>query len=325
MNLQRYRVTGGGALFGLALVVTGAAAFLTANNLLFLIFSAMFALLLVSGFLSRLILSGLELELLLPEHVCARAATPARIRLRNLKRITPSFSIELAGRGDSAILRKPVYFPLVPGRAVVEAEVEVTFPVRGSHRDNLFVLSTRFPFGFVRRTTMVTLRRETVVYPAMHPTARIEEILAAATGEAETSVRGAGFDFYRIRPYLSSDSARMVDWKSTAHTGELQVREFAREERRLIEIYLDRYAKPEETAKFERALEECSFLVWHLAERQFAIRFLSQSCDLDEIFAILRYLALAQPLAFRDTLNRSETAEDWRSRDMMRIVIGANE
>ena len=68
----RNRVTRGGALFAMALALTGAGAFASGNNLLFLIFSAMLALLLVSDFLSRLVLSGLELELLLPEHVSAR-------------------------------------------------------------------------------------------------------------------------------------------------------------------------------------------------------------------------------------------------------------
>src|SRR6202042_1361997 len=118
----RYRVTSGGALFMLALALTGAGAFLSGNNLLFLVFAAMLALILVSGFLSRLVLSGLELELLLPEHVSARVATPARIRLRNVKRLTSSFSIELAGipasnNGTPSILTTPIYFPVIPGRA----------------------------------------------------------------------------------------------------------------------------------------------------------------------------------------------------------------
>ena len=63
----------------LALALTGAGAFLSGNNLLFLVFAAMMALLLVSGFISRLVLSGLELELLLPENVSARMPTAARI------------------------------------------------------------------------------------------------------------------------------------------------------------------------------------------------------------------------------------------------------
>src|SRR5271154_2049657 len=150
----RYRVTSGGALFMLALALTGAGAFL----------------------------SGLELELLLPEHVSARMPTQARERIRHLKRLTPSFSIELAGQPGSidnspSILKTPVYFPFISGRRAIEAPVDVVFPDRGRHRENLFVISTKFPFGFLRKSTTVALRRETIVYPALEPGDGLEPLL----------------------------------------------------------------------------------------------------------------------------------------------------
>ena len=301
----RYRITGTGVLFVLAVALTGAGAFLSANNLLFLIFSAMLALLLVSGFLSRLVLSGLELELLLPEHVAARAPTPARVRIRNLKRLTPSFSIELAGRRDTvnntpSILGAPLYFPLIPGRTVVEASIEVTFPRRGRHRENLFAISTRFPFGFLRKTTIVPLRRETIVYPSLEPHPGDDLLLDQIAGEAETNRRGMGLDFYRIRPYETTDSARLVDWKTTAHTGALQVREFSQEEQRVVEIYLDRCIHPGRNDWFERTVDQCAFAVWHLAERSTGIWFRSQRFSFaipedGEVYGVLRYLALTEP------------------------------
>lgn len=267
----RQRVTAGGALFMLALLLTGAGAFVSANNLLFLVFSAMLALVLVSGFLSRLVLAGLELELLLPEHVCARSATPAVVRLRNLKWFTPSFSIELSGRADRkrntpAILATPVYFPIVPGRSTLEARVEVTFPWRGRHRESLFALSTLFPFGFMRKLAVVPLHWETLVYPCLDPQPGFEESLEETAGESAALARGEGRDFYSIRPYEPTDSARLVDWKSTAHTGSLQVREFSRDERRTVEIYLDRRVPPGGGESFERAVEFCAYLVWNLAD-----------------------------------------------------------
>ncbi len=266
----------------------------------------MLALLLVSGFLSRLVLSGLELELLLPEHVSARAPSPARVRIRNLKRLTPSFSIELAGRRDPvtatpSILTKPLYFPLIPGRAVIEAAIHVNFPRRGRHRENLFVISTRFPFGFLRKITMVSLRRETIVYPSLEAQPDGSLLLEDIAGEIETHLRGAGLDFYRIRPYETTDSARMVDWKSTAHTGNLQVREFAREQQRRVEIYLDRRIVPGQNDWFESAVERCAFLTWHLGEREIDLWFRSQrfSCaipDEGDVYDVLKYLALVEPV-----------------------------
>jgi uncharacterized protein (DUF58 family) len=302
----RYRITRTGALFVFAVALTGAGAFLSANNLLFLIFSAMLALLFVSGFLSRLVLSGLELELLLPEHVSARAPTPARVRIRNVKRLTPSFSIELAGRYDAvsntpSILNSPLYFPIIPGQGVIEAAIEVTFPFRGRHRENLFAISTRFPFGFLRKTTVVPLRRETIVYPSLEPHEGDRPMLDQIMGEMETSLRGSGHDFYRIRPYETTDNARLVDWKTTAHTGTLQVREFSQEQQRVVEIYLDRRIQPGRNEWFERAVERCAFVVWHLAESDAEIWFRSQRYAVampeeGEVYAILRFLALTEPL-----------------------------
>jgi len=302
----RYRITQGGTLFLLALALTAAAAFSSGNNLLFLVLSAMLAMLLVSGFLSRLVLSGLEIELLLPEHVCARAKSPARIRVRNLKRLTPSFSIELAGRPGAAksppIFAGAIYFPLIPGDATLEAPIDVTFAHRGRHRESLFALSTKFPFGFIRKTATVTLRRETIVYPALEPQAGMELLLEEIGAKIDAQRRGAGLDFYRIRPYQSSDSARLVDWKSTAHTGDLQVREFSRDEKSAVEIYFDRRIPAGRFAWFESAVESCAFLAWTLADRDVEVRFGAQLFSLavpaeGDIYTVLRYLALMEPIA----------------------------
>jgi uncharacterized protein (DUF58 family) len=308
-------MTSGGFLFIVALAFTGAGAFLSGNNLLFLVFSAMLALLLVSGFISRLVLAGLEFELLLPEHVSARMPSAARVRIRNLKRLTPSFSIELS---SLSILKEPVYFPLVPGRATIEAAVHVVFPSRGRHRENLFVISTKFPFGFLRRSTTVALRRDTIVYPALEPQANMEILLDSITGEIESHSRGDGRDFYRIRPYEAHDSARHVDWKSSAHTGALQVREFSRDRQRTVEIFFDRRIASNQEQRFEELVENFAFLAWELCERgerDARLWFRSQGFALalpeeGEIYDLLKFLALVEPLPLLYPRGADQSVED---------------
>lgn len=300
------RVTRGGLLYTLAMTLTGMGAFLSGNNLLFLVFAAMMALVLVSGFVSRLVLSGLELELLLPEHVSARMPTAARLRLRNLKSWAPSFSIELAGQPGAAgnapsILGHTVYFPMIPGRATIEVPVSVVFPYRGRHQENLFSISTRFPFGFLRKSTSVALRRETIVYPALEPRDGMEALLDSIAGELATHVRGEGHDFYRIRPYEPQDNARHVDWKSSAHAGALQVREFTRDRQGVVEIFLDRRIDAGRQRQFEELIENCAFLLWGLAEREVPVwlrshRFALAMPEEGEIYDLLRFLALVEPL-----------------------------
>jgi len=293
----RNRVKGGGILFFLALILVGAAALISANNLLFLIVAAMLATLLISGFVSRLILAGLELELALPEHISARRPTPARIRLRNSKRLIPSFSIHLSAGSPDPILTQAVYFPVLPGGRTADEPITAIFPQRGVHRQNLFVLSTRFPFGFLEKTARVSLRKDTVVYPCLDPQPHFEFLLEGILGEIAQERRGQGADLYRIRPYVASESARHVDWKSSAHTGALQVREFTNEELGAVEIFLDRSGNPP-AAWFEHAVECCAYLVWELSEQNRTVSLLSQGFEArGDRYAMLRFLAFAAPLA----------------------------
>lgn len=309
---MRYRVTRGGVAFTVALLLVALAGALTANNLLFLIAAAMIATLLVSGFVSRLSLAGLQVDLLLPQHICARRPTPAKIRLHNLKWFMPSVSIQISGapyEGRESILRTPIYYPLLPGRSVIEEEAEVYFPRRGEHGNNLFVFTTRFPFGFIEKKLNVALKRDTLVYPAIEARPEWEPLATAIRGELETQAPGGEHDFYRIRPYVSSESARHLDWKSTARTGELQVREFAREQRQTLEIILDRRISPGQEEWLEKAIECCAFLAWEFQSSPVVFR--SQRCVIrvpgdSDVYAILRFLALAMP----DPSSLAERLED---------------
>jgi uncharacterized protein (DUF58 family) len=295
----RYKVTRGGVLFTMAVVLVGLAAVASANNLLFLILATMLSTLMVSGLVSRLCLAGLELDLLVPEHVSAGRTIPAKLYVRNLKFWMPSFSIHVAGVEQDAppVLQSAVYFPVIPGRATLEETVQVRFARRGEYRQNRFAFHTRFPFGFLEKTARVILRREVIVYPCIDAQAGFEELLSDLSGEIETHYRGLGRDFYRIRPYEAFESARHVDWKATAHTGGLQVREFARDQEQMVELFLDLEIPPGLEQWFERAVDCCAFIAWRLADKAVGIHFRTQDLDFrlpeeGDIYTILKYLAV---------------------------------
>ena len=298
----RYRITRGGVLFSGAILVVLFSAFVSGNNLLFLIAATMLSTLLVSGFVSRLCLAALELDFQVPEHVPARRTVPGSLFVRNQKWLMPSFSIRVEGiRGQgSPVLKSGVYFPLIAGGATREAPVEVRFPRRGAYRQNSFAFSTSFPFGFLEKSVRVTLSRETIVYPSIDPRPGFDDLFLGVAGEIETHYRGLGKDFYRIRPYEAFESARHVDWKASAHVGNLQIREFAREQEQTVEMFLDRDIPPALDPWFEHAIDCCAFLAWRLSSRGTAIHFRAQGFDLrqpldGDIYTILKYLALVYP------------------------------
>ncbi len=298
----RYKITRGGMLFTAAILMVGAAAVFTGNNPLFLVVAAMMATLLVSGFVSRLCLAGLELDFLVPEHVAAARSVPGRLYVRNRKWFLPSFStrVEAVRERESPALESGVYFPLIAAGATLDETVEVCFPRRGSYKRNTFAFSTSFPFGFLERSARVTLLRETVVYPAIDPQPGFEDLLAGIAGDIETHYRGLGRDFYRIRPYEATESARFVDWKATAHAGNLQVREFAREQEQVVEMFLDRDVTHDLDLWFEHAVDCCAFLAWRLSSQGVSVYFRSNAFALrqpeeGDVYAILKYLALVYP------------------------------
>lgn len=295
----RQRLTLAGAVFSLTVLLVGIAAFASANNLLFLVLAAMLSTLLVSGFVSRLGLAGLELDLQMPEHITARRKMAARLIVLNSKHWMPSFSIHVAGSPDSAFTSE-LYFPVIPGRARLEEPAEVEFHRRGIYKENSFRFSTRFPFGFTERRVQVTLQREVLVYPCLDPQPGFTELFAAVKGELEARQRGRGHDFYRIRPYEVLESARHVDWRATAHTGDLQVREFARDQEQRVQIVLDLNVEAKHTAWFERAVDCSAYLAWMMAQRGGRVRLRTQEFDVSlpeegDVYIILKYLATALP------------------------------
>src|SRR5579884_3371094 len=190
------RMSRAGLLYAAAAILVGVAAFISANNLLFLVLGAMMATLLVSGFISRLSLAGLEVDFIFPEHVCAGRRMQARVVVRNVKAWMPSFSIHFTP-SDSSAVSTPLWFPMIPRSSAVQAPVEIFFARRGTYRESSFFFATRFPFGFAERRTWVRLSREVVVYPSIDPRPGFEDLFASITGELDAWARGPGQDLYR--------------------------------------------------------------------------------------------------------------------------------
>jgi uncharacterized protein (DUF58 family) len=295
---MRQQFTKTGVLYTTALILIAVSAFASANNLLFLILAAMLSTAMVSGFISRLSLAGLELEFSHPEHISARRRTPGNVAVRNLKWI-PSFSIRLSGGERSGIVSE-LYFPSVPGRSFIEEHVDLFFPARGLYKENDFHLSTRFPFAFTERRATVPLRQEILVYPCIDPSPDFERMLAELSGDIHSHFRGRGHDFYRIRPYVAFESARHVDWRATAHTGDLQVREFAREQEQALAVLLDVESELEGSPQFEQMVDCCACVVWRFCQHGGKVHFYSQGCSVrtpedGDVYVVLKYLATVPP------------------------------
>jgi uncharacterized protein (DUF58 family) len=315
---MEYRVTREGWIYIGGVLIVALAALNTGNNLLFLILSSLIAVILMSGILSSITLSGVAMRLELPEHIFAGRAVRALVELENEKLTLPSFSlrVEAAKKKNSpaaALLDTPVYFPYLPKRDRVRRSVPITFARRGTYRQDAFRIVTRFPFGFLQKAHRVELQTEAVVYPSVEPAREFVEILPGLQGALESLSKGGGHDLYALRDYVPTDSARHVHWKASARLGSLMVREFTREDDCRLLLVLDPHTSSRSAAegtaalagaveRFERAVSLCASIAWHFFERHVHLQFRSAGMETllapaeENIFAILRHLALVQPL-----------------------------
>lgn len=314
-------VTSGGGIFLIILVVVGFAAWNTGNNLLFMIFSLLCSTLFVGGVAARASLRDLIVSARFPDHIFAGEAAPVIVTLRNAKRLLPSFSIlvEARGPGDSAgeswrklrrqrFVKRPLaYFTYVPHRAAAEQRVEQLFTSRGHVLINGFELSTRFPFGFFRFRRRLRARNvDIVVYPKPEPIGDELHLLPTYAGRMASARRGVGQDLFSLRDYQPQDDLRHIDWKATARSRNLTVREFTAEDERRITIVLDTRDLSDSgeenfLLRFEAGIIQAASLLKHFVDERAEVRLMlgddlgRYGGGLKHLYACLRRLALVSP------------------------------
>lgn len=265
MNLP-FEFTAGGAIILVLIVIVGFSAWSTGNNLLFLVLSFLTAALVVGFLAGSASLKKLDVKMRFPETIFAGQETSVLVSLNNRKRLFPCYSVVAEVRGKeretSAIAddlkrilprriaerlsRPPVvrkvldYFVYIPRRQTIEKKTGHIFKNRGRFLIQDFELSTRFPFGFFRhRRRLPAQEAELIVFPRLLPMEKEIEDLELETGKLVANRRGLGQDLLALRDYLPNDDLRRIDWKATARSRNLIVREFSAEDDRRVTIFLD--------------------------------------------------------------------------------------
>jgi uncharacterized protein (DUF58 family) len=333
----QYELTREGMVYLGAALLIGIAALNTANNLLFIVLAAMLAAIIVSGVGSAAVLRRLDLDIVMPQNAFAGKAVAVRVRLTNPRLWMPAFSVKVFTATEkkkkapgwewqktefifpsrrqwlrlpdytlrrrtplpraAKVLTKPVYFTFLAARETAEAEVELTFPRRGLYSQDSFNVATRFPFSFLIKSRKVQLSRELLVYPTLLESDDVLDVLPMITGEFVSLARGRGSELYLIREYTPHDPARYLDWKATAKTGTLKVREYSREDERRLRLVFD---NPEpgrvSSTVYERAVSLAATLACHFNTENVDLSFAGSGyrggMNLEDY---LRYLALVHP------------------------------
>src|SRR5438552_1877492 len=125
--------------------------------------------------------------------------------------------------------------------------------------------------------------------------------------------RGRGHDVVLIREHAPGDSARHVDWKATAKTGVLKVREFTREDERKLRIVFDNPAPGAVSeAAYEASVSLAASLAWHFAQSDAQLSFAGQSYGgSEDVYDFLSHLATVTPPDGASLLDDLAVSDDY--------------
>jgi uncharacterized protein (DUF58 family) len=295
-----YRVTHEGWVYFAGVAVVIFAAINTANNLLYMVLSALLAVLVLSGFLSALNFRFLGLEVRLPSRCFAGEPFPISLQVLNQKRLFPTFSIHFEPAENSDIRFSACYIPAIRSLAKTSRTGQARITRRGRFHLRKLKASSRYPFGFFLKDRTYALDAGCICYPEIMPPDQMNVSFLDLQGDNPRFERGLGHDLYMIRDYVPSDSARHVHWKASAKTSMLKTREYAAEESRRVILAFDRFGRPADRERFEQLVSYTASLAYHLINDGIEVSLVTdgwrttQSSPNRVLDSILEYLALVE-------------------------------
>jgi uncharacterized protein (DUF58 family) len=348
MNLP-FEFTGGGAVMLGLLVIVGFSAWNTGNNLLFLVLSFLTAAMIVGFIAGNISLKKLDVKMRFPETIFVEQETPILVGVENRKRLFGSYSVVVDVRGSQrersiaadelfevlprflaerlarpAIVRRTLdHFVFIPRNQTVEHRVVHIFDRRGRFIIRDFEISSRFPFGFFRHRRRLPAREaELFVFPKLEPFDQSLDELQLEVGRFTANKRGLGQDLLALRDYQPNDDLRRVDWKATARSRKLTVREYSADDDKRVIVVFDNRMPPGSdgqltlrekieaeqsglpivtSERFERGVSLTASVLAHFAEEQAEICLVAGS-DPGEfgvgsrhLYTCLKRLAVVEP------------------------------
>ncbi len=195
--------------------------------------------------------------------------------------------------------------------------------VRGRHVLGPMSVRSADPFGLVERRRAFVSTTAVVVTPRVEPLPVIG-LSGSWTGSGDNRPRafaGGSAEDVTIREYRRGDDLRRVHWRSTARTGELQVRREEQPWQSRATVFIDNrrasHAGSGPSSSFERAVSVAASVVVHLTARGFRVRLVTaegtQDASAWHEHGVVRSEAgpLLEALALVDPVDRLRLEAPW--------------
>lgn len=168
-------------------------------------------------------------------------------------------------------------------RQVVDLRWRAVGRSRGRYTIGPLRIRLRDPFGVAERSRRYRGTDEVIVFPA------IEDLTGSGTRGVRHGVDTSatnrtlqrGDEFHTMRAYVIGDDLRYIHWPSTAHRGELMVRQHELPWQARAVVYLDSRAHLHrgvaDRSTFERSVSAAASVVVHLQAHQYETQLLTHS------------------------------------------------
>jgi uncharacterized protein (DUF58 family) len=224
ITLSRRRLyilpTRSGAFFALVLLIMLAGATNYANSLAFALTFWLVAIALVSMHRAHRNLVGLNVVRIRSRPVFAGGVACFDVTFKNeARRPRRALRVTISGRGQHE-----------PVDVITGSTVHITFrraaTIRGFLPCPVLQVESRYPLGLFRVWSRIVPRAEALVYPRPAGCAQLPEGADSARAGIAAARRG-GDEFFAHRRYRPGDAPRHIDWKASARSEVLMVREYA--------------------------------------------------------------------------------------------------
>ncbi len=290
------KLTREGKRFCIATFLIALAAFNSANNLIYLVFSMMLSILFLSLFMLKYNLKGLTLKVSHNQPLFAKSISRMNITLSNDKTHIPSYSIKVLMPEK---IEGKAYFSEISGLLEIQQDIPVFYERRGIYRYGNFLLESSFPFIFFSKRIPCKCEGEVIVYPEITEIDRRIPEMVNEWYESSQSRSGKGEEFSTIREFRYGDDWRRIHWKASAKAAQFMVKEYAAYEPKKLTVILDNL-KPHDRESFEKAVSFAASITDRFLNEGFFVRLLTCrkmipfGSSKDHLFKILDVLAVVE-------------------------------
>jgi uncharacterized protein (DUF58 family) len=232
----------------------------TANNFLFIIFTMLVGLAIVSQRLGKKNLNCVEVERRFPDEIFAGTQFMLKYLLKTNRRPWGALTLTFAEYPPLEGVEQGTVFLQVPPDGTTAVDSLATVPTRGYHQVEPGVLSSSFPFGLAAYSRLGGPAERILVFPHVVSVDSDVPAWVGSSGKGFERIGRFGTVPFHLREYVPGDPYKHIEWKKTAQTGTLMSKVLSDEEAREIVIRVPGNAS-------ERAISRAASLVVYFSKK----------------------------------------------------------